>query len=144
MRPGKAFMTDLVLDEAHVSGHRGVDGEHHLQLSLLAAVRQAVVEERPEDEIRDLIDRLVDFTKIHFASEAALMRLYQYPHFEAHVLEHEHSLEQIDAMRDAWQSRRVEITGDCLDALSEWLQTHIGGADRAFAGYLVRLGVGPG
>jgi hemerythrin len=137
-------MTELKLDAAFVSGHRGVDGEHHLQLSLLAAVRQAVAGGRPADEIEDLLDRLIEFTKVHFASEVTLMRLYQYPQFQAHVLEHERTLDEIDALRAAWRAGTIPLTDDRLDALSDWLQSHIGGTDAAFGRYLVRLGVGPG
>lgn len=133
-------MTNVRLNEALNSDCVSVDGEHNLQLSLLGALRQAVLETRPTDEIDDLLERLVSFTKIHFASELTLMRLYHYPHFEAHLADHERTLDQLDALRDAWREQRVDIAGDCLDTLSDGLQSHIAGADAAFGRYLLRLG----
>lgn len=137
-------MTNALLSEALVSGFRGVDNEHHLQISLLAALRQSVIDGQSGAEVDELLDRFIDFTKVHFASEASLMRLYQYSHFGAHVHEHDRTLEQLDALRTDWRSGLVNLTLERIDLLSEWIEDHITSADRAFGRYLVRLGVGPG
>lgn len=137
-------MTNMHLSDALISGSRAVDNEHHLQLGLLDAVRQAVVGERDADEVAELLDRFVDFTKLHFASEASLMRLYQYAHFEAHMREHDRTVEQLEAMRLDWRAGHAHLTLDRMDTLADWIEDHIATADRAFGRYLVRLGVGPG
>lgn len=137
-------MNDIVSDESFISGYRTVDNEHRLQLSLLAAVRQAVAESRPASEIDEILERFVDFTKVHFASEVALMRLFQYPHYQSHVGEHDRSLEQIEELEAAYGSGRVALTLQRVDTLSDWIRQHILSTDDALGRYLVRLGVGPG
>lgn len=137
-------MTNALLSDALISGVRSVDNEHHLQVSLLAAVRRAIAEDAAQPGLEDLLNRFVDFTKLHFASEAALMRLYQYAQSEAHVREHDRTLDQLEALRADWLAGRVKLTLDRMDRLSEWINDHIASADRAFGRYLVRLGVGPG
>lgn len=137
-------MTQALLNDTLVSGFRTVDNEHHLQLNLLSAVRQIVLDGESSREVEELLDRFIDFTRVHFASEAALMRLYQYSHFDSHIREHERTLEQLEALRIEWRSGRAQLTLDRVDTLGDWIRDHIASADRAFGRYLVRLGVGPG
>jgi hemerythrin len=131
-------------DEAFISGYRTVDDEHRLQLTLLAGVRQAVADARPASEIEDILERFVDFTKVHFASEASLMRLFQYPQYQRHTVEHDRTLEQIEELRAARHRGQVALTLQRVDTLSEWIRQHILSTDDALGRYLVRLGVGPG
>jgi hemerythrin len=137
-------VSDRATMEPLVSGYRPIDNEHHLQLSLLAAVRRAVLEKLAQQDVEDILDRFVDFSKVHFASETTLMRLYQYPSYAAHTAEHDRTMEQLEALRSDWRAGRVGLTLDRVDLLADWIQEHIGSADRAFGRYLVRLGVGPG
>jgi hemerythrin len=137
-------MSEIVADEDFISGYRTVDNEHRLQLSLLAAVRQAVADARPAGEIEEILERFVDFTKVHFASEAALMRLFQYPQYESHVGEHDRTLEQIEDLGVAHRSGEVALTLRRVETLSDWIRQHILSTDGALGRYLVRLGVGPG
>jgi hemerythrin len=137
-------MNEISSDERFISGHRTVDNEHRLQLSLLAAVRQAVADARPAAEIEEILERFVDFTKVHFASEASLMRLFQYPQYQSHTEEHDHTLEQIEELEAARRSGRTALTLQRVDALSAGIRQHMLSTDDALGRYLVRLGVGPG
>jgi hemerythrin len=67
---------DSGLDNAMTTGFRGIDGEHHVQLELLGALRNGLLAPSDRAEIDEILDRLVDYTKVHFASEQLLMRLY--------------------------------------------------------------------
>lgn len=137
-------MVNALLSESLMCGFPATDSEHHLQINLLAALRQAVIEGRPNEAVDELLDRFLDFTKVHFASETTLMRLYQYVQLEAHTHDHDCTLEQLDALRSDWRAGRLGLTFDRMDMLADRIQDHIATADRAFGRYLVRLGVGPG
>lgn len=137
-------MDDIISNERWISGYRSVDNEHRLQLNLIGAIRQAVAEGRPKSEIDEIIDRLIDFTREHFDSEDALMRLFQYPHADNHADEHERTLQQLEELGAAHRSGRVTLTLDRVDMLSDWIRQHILTTDDALGRYLVRLGVGPG
>jgi hemerythrin len=136
-------MNETSSNQSFISGHCTVDNEHRLQLSLLAAVRQAVADARPAAEIEEILERFIDFTKVHFASEASLMRLFQYPQYQSHTGEHDHTVEQIEELEAARRSGRTTLTLHRVDALSDWIRQHILSADDALGRYLARLGVGP-
>ena len=120
-------------------GFDQMDGEHRVQVGLLSALRDAVTEGRAETEVNEILEQLVDYTKVHFMSEELLMRLYQYPHYEAHVAEHDRMVEQIEQARERYRGGDAAMTTETLDATLAGLIGHIGRADRTLGGYLGRL-----
>jgi hemerythrin len=116
-----------------------MDGEHRVQVGLLSALRDAVTMGRAEAEVNEILEQLVDYTKVHFMSEELLMRLYQYPHYEAHVAEHDRMVEQIEQARERYQNGDRATTTETLNAALSGLVGHIGRSDRTLGGYLERL-----
>ena len=118
-------------------GSAEVDWEHTLQLDLLDRFATQLGTGADREALAATLDQLVDFTKMHFASEEALMRLYGYERFAAHVAQHEETVERIDALRDACEAGAEDLTAETLAHLRHWLVEHIRYADRAFGRFLV-------
>lgn len=137
-------MKDSSLAEGYDIGVRALDGEHDFQISLLRAYRHAVEGGRDQAVLSEIVDRLIDYTKIHFASEQMLMRLYHYPQFQDHMVDHDRTIEWLEDLRDAQRSADKDAANDVTAALEQHILGHIRSADRAFGHFLVRLGVGPG
>jgi hemerythrin len=132
-------MEDPVTEQDAGVGFDQMDGEHRVQMGLLSALRDAVTEGRAETEVNEILEQLVDYTKVHFMSEELLMRLYQYPHYEAHVAEHDRMVEQIEQARERYRDGDTATTTETLDAALAGLTGHIGRSDRTLGGYLGRL-----
>jgi hemerythrin len=137
-------MKDFGFDEEVASGFRSLDGEHHMQLDLLTALRRAILDGRDRLDIDEIFDRLIDYTKLHFTSEQLLMRLHQYPLYQEHVDDHDATVERLADLRAEYLAGNDEVTLNSVDELAEWLVGHIRSADRALGYFLVRVGVGPG
>ncbi|HSO43147.1 MAG TPA: hemerythrin family protein [Rhodospirillales bacterium] len=123
-------------------GRGEMEAEHQVQVSLLYALRQAVSAGQA-DNAQELLERLTDYSKMHFASEQLLMRLYQYDGFAGHVAEHEEMIETLESLRSE-QARGRADAGGWIDALDASLVRHIRGADRALGRYLAGLARDPG
>ena len=91
----------------------------------------------PADLFDEILDPLIDYTKVHFSSEQLLMRLYQYPRYQEHV-------ECLENLRRVYLVGSTAVARVAADQLSDWIFAHIRGAGRALGHFLVRLGVGPG
>jgi len=126
--------------EQALDSSRSVEREHDLQFELLNAFQVAVHSGADRKELDELLDRLVDFSKVHFCSEQVLMRLYTYERYEAHVNEHEETLGRIEALREAAWTGATVLTQESLDDLTGWIIGHIHRADRHFGNYLINLG----
>jgi hemerythrin len=77
-----------------------MDGEHRIQLELIAALCAAVDEPADSGEIAVILERLLDFSKAHFLSEELLMRLDSHDEFDDHVADHGEMLDTLVAMLD--------------------------------------------
>jgi hemerythrin len=131
-------------EEGLLTGYGGLDGEHQMQLELLTAFRRAVEDTQECAALDEILDELVDYTKVHFSSEQLLMRLYQYPSYQEHVDDHERTIERLEDLRRAQFAGGKAMALEAADELSERMFAHIRSADRALGHFLARLGVGPG
>ena len=130
-------MNDGGFAEGLLTGYRGLDGEHRLQLELLTAFGRAIEDGQRHPAVDEILDPLIDYTKVHFSSEQLLMRLYQYPRYQEHV-------ECLENLRRVYLVGSTAVARVAADQLSDWIFAHIRGAGRALGHFLVRLGVGPG
>ena len=113
-----------------------MDAEHRMQVELATALRDAVASGADRAQVDELLDRLVDYTDIHFMSEQSLMRLYSYPDYDGHVQEHERAIERLQELRESVRDGDVAATVTFAESLRTALTAHIGDADRAFEAFL--------
>jgi hemerythrin len=137
-------MGDSGFEEGLVTGYRGLDGEHRTQLELLTAFGRSIEGGQRHAAIDEILDPLIDYTKMHFSSEQLLMRLYEYPWYQEHVDGHERTIECLENLRRVYLVGSTAVARVAADQLSDWIFAHIRGADRALGHFLVRLGAGPG
>lgn len=121
------------------SGCKTIDGEHRVQMGLVAALADAIRQGRPQAERAALMEHLITYTQVHFAAEHLLMRQYAYPELSAHELEHDDLLDQLDELK------RVFDTGDVASILTQtgrlqaWMLGHIRATDERLSTYLAPL-----
>ena len=130
--------------EGLLTGQKGLDGEHRFQLGLLTAFARALEDGRGDAAIGEILDPLIEYTKVHFSSEELLMRLYQYPRHQEHVDDHERIVERLEGLRRARRAGGEVSARSAADEPSDWISAHIRGADRALGHFLARLGIGAG
>mgnify|MGYP003422744486 FL=1 len=76
-----------------VSDSQTVDHEHQVQLHLMQALTAAIDQ---GGDVEEMLAQLADYSRAHFLSEELLMRLYAYPEYDDHVLDHEKMTEWLD------------------------------------------------
>ncbi|MGZ8299048.1 MAG: hemerythrin domain-containing protein [Rhodoplanes sp.] len=90
-----------------------------------------------------LLDRLIEFTNIHFMSEQLVMRQQAYPGLPAHEAEHDQLMDQMRDFQTRIASGERTLTAADLSTLREWVLRHIRSKDTAFANYLGELATAP-
>lgn len=122
------------------TGIPSVDAQH-AQLFRIANEVEAALGLAPEasrQAIGKAVRDLIDYTRIHFTHEEALMDAASYPDLAAHQQMHRDLLVQVQEME-----MRIDIEDDStsLDLsrfLARWLSQHILTADREFAAFADR------
>jgi hemerythrin-like metal-binding protein len=82
------------------------------------------------------LDRLVQYTAVHFAYEERLMQEHRYPDFAAHKAAHDALKKKAADLQKNFEQGRVAISVEVLQFLKGWLEHHIREADAAYAPYL--------
>lgn len=117
-------------------GVASMDREHVGQLSLLNDLKAAVRSGADDSLVYALLDELVEHTNLHFLSEQLLMRLHAYEASEAHFLEHERLLGELQQLRHSLATGTTTDKHGLIEALRSWLLVHIQTADKRLAEYL--------
>ena len=116
-------------------GVREIDEEHDLLLGVVRALEKAV-DTAPRTQVEALLQQLSEFTRVHFATEEIMMRLYAYPEFARHQLEHARLVEQIDQVRSEFAQGHVQPTRSFAAALHHWFTDHVRSHDVALARFV--------
>jgi hemerythrin len=114
-----------------------IDAEHALQIDLIEALGRAVAGGTSHEVANEILERLLDYSRVHFLAEELMMRMEGYPGAEAHRVEHGELLAELQKLRAAHGRADHPVTRDAVEGLRTWLSGHIRTRDRAFAAFLV-------
>jgi hemerythrin-like metal-binding protein len=117
-------------------GVEAIDSEHRLQIDLLGALESALREGRAQEAAGEILQKLLDYTNVHFLAEDLMMRLYAYPAYGPHALEHGRLAEQLAEASRVFGGGDHAVTLELIAALKHWLVSHIRGMDQPFAAWL--------
>ena len=135
-------MKDFSDVEDWMSGFRSLDNDHRLQVDLLLLLREAIAAHRRRSEIDEILEKLVDYSRSHFASEQLLMHLDAYPERDHHARDHEAMLKELEALRASWRTGEGGMPIERIDGLADRLVRHIDTADRLLGQHLMRQATG--
>jgi hemerythrin len=134
-------MATQAWDDGMGTGVDSMDAEHRLQVSLVNALEELVRQRVEKPLVATTLERLVDFTNVHFLSEELMMRLYAYPQHDAHKFEHGRLLDQLQEARARLEAGDEAQALAAIAGLRKWLVEHIQSMDQAFAAWCAESGI---
>lgn len=123
-------------------GVKEIDQQHKNLVAMLNELSQAIDGgwgRRTRDQI---IDKLLEHTQVHFATEENLMSVFAYPDSDKHKKQHEALVIQVHEYLDHFNSDPHASSYDLLFFLRKWLTEHILKEDKAMGEFMVARGVG--
>lgn len=120
---------------------RAMDDQHGILMDTVNELRLAVMHGRGREEVSEIFDRLIEFTRMHFQSEEQLMERAAFPGFAEHRIEHQRMLAELLAAAHSLQYGECTKIRPLLCALRDGLLLHIEILDRAYAPWLTKHGV---
>ncbi|MCL5267920.1 MAG: bacteriohemerythrin [Bacteroidetes bacterium] len=115
---------------------RAIDDQHKKWISILNELHDAMKSGKGRDVMGNVLNELVDYTKVHFASEEKLMEANGYPLFSGHKMLHEDMIKEVELLRSRYNSGASGLTIEVMQFLSNWLSEHIVGTDKNYGPYL--------
>ena len=113
-----------------------IDNEHRIQLGMLTALCDAVDERQPAAKIHEILNQLTAYSELHFMSEELLMRMYAYPDYDDHVLDHTAMTERLNQILRRYAAGQEHLALKTANEMRDFLLGHINSRDQALTDYL--------
>lgn len=139
-RADKANMSMFEWKPEYSLGHQGIDGQHQRLFAFAGDLHAAMTQGKGNDALSEMIENLVAYTKLHFASEERLMQAHDYPQYPEHKAAHDALTARVLEFQRNFEAGGVGITVQLLQFLKDWLRHHIAETDRKVAVFLKSKG----
>lgn len=133
-------MSMVQWNDEYSIGIQEIDEQHKLLVELINDLYMAMAQKGARDRVGEVLGRLVDYTKVHFAVEECLQRMFGYPGYEAHKKIHDTLVQQAVELMEKYKAGDAGVGMEALFLLKDWLIGHIMEKDTAYAPYLLKQG----
>ena len=116
----------------YATGIGSIDAQHQSLFAIGRELYSAMSAGEGKAVLARILDRLVQYTTVHFSHEERLLKLHNYPGFAAHKAQHDALMKQVSAMQKEFQSGRTTMAVPVLQFLRDWLEGHIRRSDMAY------------
>lgn len=124
-------------------GIEEIDAQHQMLVELVNEMHDAIRNKHGSDVVHDILDRLTDYTRIHFAVEESLMRILNYPGYEEHHAQHLDLIDHVIQLQKKVASGKTAIGFELMHFLKTWLTKHILEEDMQYSGFFLAAGAKP-
>jgi hemerythrin len=118
-----------------------MDDQHGILMDALNELRLAVSHGSGREQIAEIFDRLIEFTRMHFCSEEQLMEQAHFETLADHRASHHKILAEMLQVARQFQYGEGPHAGQSLSTMREHFVRHIEEVDIRYGPILNRLGV---
>ncbi len=116
-----------------------IDNEHKNIVSILSDLHKSIHERRSLEFSREILDRLVQRTVLHFYDEEMMMEDLSYPGLQEHRTLHKLLIDRIVGLQKKLDAGETKINFELLHFLRVWLIKHVRESDNRFGSYYNNL-----
>lgn len=117
-----------------------VDRQHRMLIGFINELDDAVTQGKHVDTLRRIMFGLRNYTKVHFAFEEGMFKVYRYEQGEDHAFGHRAFIAAIEQFESRQASGDPGVASELLEFLKAWLSDHILIEDKAYAAVLIERG----
>ena len=134
-------MTLLTWSHECIVGVQAMDDQHGILMDTLNELRVTLVHRADRSAICLQLERLIEFSQMHFQSEEQLLQQQGFPSLDEHRIAHKRLLAKLYSALE--QINRDEAVHFCslLEFLPSWYQEHVEQLDQPYGTWLNERGV---
>lgn len=117
-----------------------IDDQHKELIKMLNKLNTAIHGGWGKETRKEVIDKLVEYTRVHFTTEESVMSIAGYPDVEAHKKKHQDLLLKVKDYVNKYEKNPNASSYDLLFFLKQWLTEHIIKSDKALGNFLLANG----
>ncbi|MDR2208025.1 MAG: bacteriohemerythrin [Azoarcus sp.] len=112
-----------------------IDEQHKTLFDLINMIHTGILDHKGTAACVEVLNELVDYTRVHFGLEETLMRVSKYPEYEDHRGLHRELVSEVVVLQEKIHSGKAAISFELLYFLRTWLTKHILGEDMKYAAF---------
>jgi hemerythrin len=110
-----------------------MDSQHTVLFNILNELHDAMLSGSAHKLTGSLLEKLVSYTRNHFAAEEAIMASASYPGLEAHRAKHHELINKVEEFLARYKRGEGSINVQLLNFLRDWLTNHIQQVDQSYS-----------
>ena len=125
-----------------------IDDQHKQLVNIINELFDAMMDGRGFEIINDILNKLLEYTDYHFATEEKYFDQFQYIESEKHKEEHRYYVEQVNEFKKAFDEGKTIREGsdnvlsiDLWKLLERWLNDHLKNSDKNYAPLFLKKGL---
>lgn len=120
---------------------RSIDSQHRKLVDMVNELYTALGKRQAESVVKDILNRLLDYTANHFSDEEALMQKHGYTELEEHKVKHKELIDSALGLKGRLEAGDPSVMSELMFFLKDWLVDHIQRVDMAYSDFLIDKGV---
>lgn len=117
-------------------GVESIDNQHKKLVNIINELKEGVDQSKQGEVLKDILPRLVNYTKVHFSDEEKIMEKAGYPELHLHKAQHKILINQVIEVLENLKSGKSNVSEDLFEFLKHWLIKHVLDHDKEFGYYL--------
>jgi hemerythrin len=134
-------MAQIIWGPTLETGIKVIDEQHRHWTELFNALDLAQKQGRGGEVLGPTLEKLLEYTFLHFRTEEGLMKSSDYDELKTHKREHRVFTDQVEIFRDKHTAGFLDISPSVVDFLRSWLILHITASDRGYIPYMQDAGI---
>ncbi|MEJ5299442.1 MAG: bacteriohemerythrin [Thermodesulforhabdaceae bacterium] len=128
-------------DDSFSVGIAEIDAQHKRLVEMINELYDAMRQRKGKDVLSEILDGMMSYAAVHFATEEKYFVQYFYPETESHRKEHRDFKKKADEFKKRFESNEIGVAGEVVDFLATWLKSHIKGSDKKYGPFLNEKGL---
>ena len=125
-------MALLAWSSKYSVGVQSMDNQHTVLFTILNDLHSAMMNGQAQKVTGELLQKLLKYTREHFAAEEAVMAAAAYPGLAQHRVKHRDLIKQVNEFAARYQRGETNINLTLLNFLRDWLTHHIQNEDKQY------------
>ncbi|MGA3080077.1 MAG: bacteriohemerythrin [Terracidiphilus sp.] len=118
-----------------------IDKQHQGLVEALNELHAAMIKGQANAVTGPLLQKLVKYTREHFATEERMMSSTRYPGLAQHRIKHQDLTRQVEEFAGRFERGEISVNVHLMNFLRDWLSTHILKEDREYGPWLNQHGL---
>ena len=118
-------MAALPWKDEYLINVAAIDDQHRRLAELVNRLHETIESDQPDDDLFAVLNELIGFTRLHFATEEELMLKYEYPDYPVHRAAHKAVLARLQALLATLRDKIPVDFNPKTDINDDWVTNHL-------------------